>query len=131
MKFLSGMSWKACYDPGTGRYTAETWGQGNSDLYEITGAIYAALGAKDIPDSEAERLISEGRHLYMHVNDRFGPPYTVVFDDDYKTLCPWFGVSEVGKVWPDALTDAAVELFASEEKNREQRRAKRKKREGS
>lgn len=32
-----------------------------------------------------------------------------------------------GRVWPDELTDAAVEIFASEEKDREQRRKKREK----
>ena len=33
-----------------------------------------------------------------------------------------------GKVWPDELTDAAVELFESEKNNREQRRQKREER---
>ena len=32
---------------------------------------------------------------------------------------------KAGKTWPDELTDAAVEIFASEENNREQRRRKR------
>jgi hypothetical protein len=31
-------------------------------------------------------------------------------------------------VWPDELTDAAVELFESEKNNREQRRKKREER---
>ena len=60
----------------------------------------------------------------MDVNDRCGPPYTVVFDDDYRELCPWAGIAGSGRVWPEALTDAAVELFASEKANREQRRKK-------
>ena len=34
-----------------------------------------------------------------------------------------------GRVWPDELTDAAVELFESEKNNREQRRRKREERE--
>ena len=34
-----------------------------------------------------------------------------------------------GTVWPDELTDAAVEIFASEKNNREQRRRKREERE--
>ena len=34
-------------------------------------------------------------------------------------------VMKAGKTWPDELTDAAVEIFASEENNREQRRRKR------
>ena len=50
----------------------------------------------------------------MDVDDRCGPPYTVVFDDDYEELCPWANVVSSGKVWPDELTDAAVELFESE-----------------
>ena len=61
----------------------------------------------------------------MTVNDRCGPPYTVVFDSDYKKICPWAETLETGTMVPDALTDAAVELFASEENNREQRRRKR------
>ena len=61
----------------------------------------------------------------MAVDDRCGPPYTVVFDEDYETLCPWARVMKSGRVWPKALTDAAVELFASEADNREQRRKKR------
>jgi hypothetical protein len=63
----------------------------------------------------------------MSVDDRCGPPYTIVFDDDYETLCPWANVMKSGKIWPDALTDAAVELFASEKNNRDQRRRKREK----
>ena len=34
-----------------------------------------------------------------------------------------------GKVWPEKLTDAAVELFESEKNNRVQRRKKREERE--
>ena len=30
-----------------------------------------------------------------------------------------------GKIWPNTLTDAAVEIFESEKNNREQRRKKR------
>ena len=65
----------------------------------------------------------------MSVDDRCGPSYTVVFDDEYRTLCPWARAHGSGKVWPDELTDAAVELFESEKNNREQRRRKRKQRE--
>ena len=43
----------------------------------------------------------------------------------YERLCPWAKVMKSGKKWPDELTDAAVEIFASEENNREQRREKR------
>lgn len=51
------------------------------------------------------------------------------FIDLYKTLCPWADVVSSGTVRPDELTDAAVEIFASEKNNREQRRKRRKKRE--
>ena len=36
---------------------------------------------------------------------------------------------KAGRVWPDELTDAAVEIFGSEKDNREQRRHKREARE--
>lgn len=71
------------------------------------------------------RDMYKGRHLYMSVNDRCGPPYTVVFDSDYETLCLWADVVKSGRVWPDELTDAVVELLESEKNNREQRRKKR------
>ena len=71
----------------------------------------------------------EGRHLYKSVDDRCGPPYTIVFDDDYEKLCPWADVVKSGTVMPDELTDAAVKIFASEKNNREQRRRKRVERE--
>lgn len=129
MKFKSGMGWKACYDPKTGRYTAETGGCGNYDLYEITEEIWNSIGGKDMNDSASRSLIYNGRHLYMDVNDRCGPPYTVILDSDYKELCPWADVVSSGHVWDDNLTDAAVEIFASEAQNREQRREKRAKRE--
>ena len=124
MLFKAGTGWKACYDEETGRCTAERGGAGYYDLYEITREIYDAL-EDGMGDSDACERIREGRHLYMDVNDRCGPPYTVVFDDDYAALCPWAHVVSSGRVWPDALTDAAVELFASEANNREQRRARR------
>ena len=61
----------------------------------------------------------------MSVDDRCGPPYSVVFDDDYKALAPWAKVTGSGRQWSDELTDAAVELFESEKNNREQRRQKK------
>lgn len=90
----------------------------------ITKEIYDQLenGAND---DDVYKLITEGRHLYMDVDDRCGPPYTVVFDHDYEKLCPWANVISSGKVWPDELTDAAVEIFESEKNNREQRRKRR------
>ena len=126
MEFKEGIGWKACYDEERNLYTAQI---GCSDLYEIDAEIYSQL-TKKINDNRARELIyTGGRHLYMDVNDRCGPPYTVIFDDDYKELCPWADVRCSGEAWPDELTDAAVEIFASEEKNREQRRKKRRERE--
>ena len=128
MEFKQGDGWKACHDEMTGRYTAERKGPGYHDLYEITKEIYDSLedGKSDLDTYE---LINQGRHLYMDVNDRCGPPYTIVFDDDYETLCPWAKTTSSGRVWPDELVDAAVEVFASEADNREQRRKKREERE--
>ena len=127
MEFKEGSGWKCCYDAERELYTAQLGGGVNCDLYEITKEIYDQV---DNPDVEwPHRLINEGRHLFMSVNDRCGPPYTVVFDSDYEKLCPWSDAIVTGKTWSDELTDAAVEVFASEKNNREQRRAKRKTRE--
>ena len=79
--------------------------------------------------TDAEELIKTGRRLYSHVNDRCGPPYTIVLDDDYAEYCPWMKSSKpAGKTWSPEMTDAAVELFESEKGNREQRRKKREER---
>ena len=123
MIFKKGNCWRCCYDPETGLYTAEIGGGPNHDLYEITKEIFDRVDDPDVkwPTS----LICEGRHLYMAVDDRCGPPYTVVLDSDYQKLCPWAKTSISGKVWDEDMTDAAVEVFASEAKNRLQRRAKR------
>ncbi len=123
MKFKKGMGWRVCFDEETGLYTAEVGAGANHKLFEITKEIYDRVDDPDVTFPQS--LISEGRHLYMTVNDRCGPPYTVVFDSDYKKICPWAETLETGTMVPDALTDAAVELFASEENNREQRRRKR------
>ena len=128
MEFKEGCGWKACYDEERNIYTAERSGAGYYHLYEITDEIYAQL-ENGVSDDEVYKVITEGRHLYMDVDDRCGPPYTVVFDDDYEKLCPWAKVVSSGKVWPDELTDAAVELFESEKNNREQRRKKSEERE--
>ncbi len=126
MQCKEGVGWKACFDEASGRYTAEYGGSGEYHLYEITAAIFGALRS-GMTEGEACGHISEGRHLYMDVNDRCGPPYTVVFDDEYRALCPWARIVGGTHVWSKALTDAAVELFASEAPNREHRRKKRKK----
>ncbi|MBO7703672.1 MAG: hypothetical protein J6S26_04425 [Solobacterium sp.] len=126
MRMIEGIGWKACYDEEQNLYTAGTSGPGAYDLYEIDEEIFKALEANDISSEDACRLIyKNGRHLYMDVDDRCGPPYTIVLDEDYQKLCPWAKVRNSGPVWSEELTDAAVELFASEEKNREQRRKKR------
>ncbi len=124
MQFKEGSGWKACFDSASGRYTAEYGGSGYYQLYEITEEIFAAL-ADGMAEREAVHLIGGGRHLYMDVDDRCGPPYTVVFDDEYRELCPWARIVGGGHVWPKALTDAAVELFESEKPNREYRKKKR------
>ena len=123
MIFKTGNGWRCCYDPETGLYTAEVGGGPNHDLFEITKEIFDRV---DDPDLEwPTRLIHEGRHLYMAVDDRCGPPYTVILDSDYQKLCPWAKTMTSGRVWDEDLTDAAVEVFASEAANRPQRRAKR------
>ena len=129
MQFKKGKGWKACYDAETGRYTAETSGPGSYNLYEITKETWEKVGTKEKSDRDSYRLISDGRHLYMDVNDRCGPPYTVVLDSDYPVLCPWASIVSSDHVWSEELTYAAVELFASEKENREQRRKKRETRE--
>ncbi|MBO4324739.1 MAG: hypothetical protein J5845_05010 [Lachnospiraceae bacterium] len=124
MEFKSGDGWRCCYDPETGLYTAEIGGGTNHNLYEIPKETYELVDESE--QRNAIRLIIDsGRHLYMTVNDRCGPPYTVVLDSDYKKLCPWAKTEVSGEIWDDDLTDAAVEIFASEAKNREQRRAKK------
>ncbi|MCR5710012.1 MAG: hypothetical protein K6G79_05970 [Bacteroidales bacterium] len=127
MEFKSGNDWKACFDEERGLYTAQLGGGVNCTLYEITKEIYERL---DDPDLDwPARLINEGRKLFMSVNDRCGPPYTIVFDSDYETLCPWTDAVSTGRTWPDEMTDAVVEVLESEKNNREQRRRKRKERE--
>ena len=128
MKIKEGTGWKACFNEENGKYGAEIMFQGSWDLYEITASAFNAL-SKSTSSSTAEALITAGRRLYSHVNDRCGPPYTIVLDEDYAEYCPWMKASEpVGKTWSAEMTDAAVEVFDSEKKNREQRRKKREQR---
>lgn len=127
MIFKEGNGWKCCYDPETGIYTAKIGDGVNMDLYEITKEIFDQV---DDPNIEWPiRLICQGRHLFMSVDDRCGPPYTVIFDDDYEKICSWTKPQTTGHVWSEEMTDAAVEVFASEANNREQRRAKKAERE--
>lgn len=124
MIFKKGFGWKACFDSNNGRYFGEYGGIQEYHLFEITKEIFDRLDKK-MKESAAGSIIHEGRHLYMSVNDRSGPPYTVVFEDEYAQLCPWADVVESRAVWTEKLTDAAVEMFESEKDNREQRRKKR------
>ena len=124
MVFKSGWGWKACFDEENGRYFGEYGGIQAYHLYELTKDMFDRLN-EGMSESDAATVMYDGRHLYMSVDDRCGPPYTIVFDDEYRTLCPWAHVMGGGKVWPDELTDAAVEIFESEKDNREQRRRKR------
>ena len=126
MKFKEGESWKAAYDEERNLYTAGIWGFGSS-LYEINEEIFNKL--VEGTGTEGQMLISEGRKLYLDVSDRCGPPYTIVFDDDYQKLCPWAEVTASETKWPDEMVDAVVEVLESEKDNREQRRKKRKQRE--
>ncbi|MBO4928399.1 MAG: hypothetical protein J5379_09150 [Clostridiales bacterium] len=126
MEFKEGMGWKCCFDSETGIYTAQIGSGPNCSLYEITKEIYDHV---DDPDVEwPTSLICKGRHLFMSVDDRCGPPYTVVFDSDYKKLCPWTTAIVSGKTWDDDMTDAVVEVLECEKANREQRRRKREER---
>ncbi len=124
MVFKNGSGWKACFDETSGRCFGEYGGIQAYHLYEITRERFDRLD-ESMTEGDAGSIMQDGRHLYMAVDDRSGPPYTVVFDDDYESLCPWANVIKSGEVWPAALTDAVVELFASETDNREQRRKKR------
>lgn len=123
MQFIEGSGWKACFDEERDLYTAKTSYPGAFDLYEIKKETYDALKPGNLSDEEACRLIHKsGRHLYMCVDDRCGPPYTVILDEDYENLCPWTKIPVSGRVWSKELTDAAVEIFTSEADNREQRK---------
>ena len=131
MKFIEGLCWKACFDEERNLYTAKTSVTGATKLFEITEEVFESLKTDELSDEDKYCLIHDkGRKLYMDIDDRCGPPYTIVLDDDYKTLCPWADLPEPQRVWPEGLTDAAVELFASEANNREQRRKKKEKKEG-
>ncbi|MBR5948296.1 MAG: hypothetical protein IKZ82_06555 [Clostridia bacterium] len=131
MKKKEGMGWEAFYDEERNLYTAATWGMGCFDIFEINSAIFSQVDDDTIGASESARLIHSGRHLYMDVNDRCGPPYSVMLDDDVLNLCPWAEkkINGGGSRWGTELTDAAVEIFDSEKKNREKRRKKREERE--
>ena len=123
-EFKKGTGWRACFDREKGRYFGEYGGTQSYSLYELTREQFDALD-EAMTEGDAAGIMYDGRHLYQAVNDRCGPPYTIVFDDEYETLCPWASVMRAGRTWSDELTDAAVEAFESEKNNREQRRRKR------
>ncbi len=130
MRFIEGSGWKACFDEERNLYTARTSVPGAIKLFEIDSEVFESLESGEMSDDDKYCLIHDkGRNLYMDIDDRCGPPYTVVLDDDYRTLCPWAELPGSENVWPEELTDAAVELFASQANNREQRRKKREERE--
>ena len=125
MQIKKGSGWTAVYDEKLDRYFGEYGGGMSYNLYELDKGQFDQLNSK-MTEGDACMIMYEGRHMYMSVNDRCGPPYTIVFDDEYKTLCPWAKVmGEDQRVWPKELTDAAVELFESEKKNREYRKKKK------
>ncbi|MBP5279190.1 MAG: hypothetical protein J6Z03_01790 [Erysipelotrichaceae bacterium] len=124
LQFKEGIGWKACFDGERDYYSAESGGTMAYDLYEIDKDLYDQLD-ENMTESEADMIISQGRHLYMSVDDRCGPPYDVAFDSDYAKLCPWAKVMKSGHQWSKELTDAAVEIFESERKNREHRKKKK------
>jgi len=126
MQFKEGNTWKACYDEIQNLYTAfiETVVVGYSyTLYEIDQEIFDGLIDGD-ESYDGQHLISQGRCLYMEVNDTCGPGYTVVFDDDYQKLCPWTKVAPTQEVLPKEMTDAVIAVLPSEEKNRQHRKEK-------
>ena len=113
MQFKKGYGWKACYDEKSGRYFGEYGGIQAYNLYELTKEQYDTLDKK-MNESDAGTIMHEGRHLYMAVDDRCGPPYMIVFDDNYEKLCPWADIVKSGTVCPDGLANAAMKIFASE-----------------
>ncbi len=128
LHFKKGPNWKACFDEDRGLYTAQVGGGVNCSLYEITQETYEHVDDSDTK-SPTSLIYDGGRRLFMSVDDRCGPPYTIVFDSDYQDLCPWSDAVVSGETWPDEMTDAVVEVLESQKNNREQRRRKRAERE--
>ena len=120
LEFAEGEGWKACYDKKRELYTAESYEAGYYDLYEIDKDTYFRLKTERLSRRDAHELIGTGRHLYKSVSDR-NSSYDIVLDEDYAALCPWAEVQKTGELWSKELTDLAVAMFDSEEKNREQR----------
>ena len=84
--------WKVCYDKKTGKYTGEVFSCSREgmqdDFYEIDKAVFDVVGTS--PDNRKwEEMIASGRHLYMSVNNQYGPPFHAVFDDDFEESTRW------------------------------------------
>ncbi len=120
LRFKTGPGWKACFDSERELYTAEIYLAGYYDLYEINGEVFGRLKRKGMTRRDAHELIITGRHLYKSVSDK-GGSYDIALDDNYAVLCPWADIQKTGETWGSGLTDMAVSVFASEEKNLEQR----------
>ena len=115
MEMKNGTGWKACRNEAEGICGAEVVLQGSWELYEISTEVFDALNSR-MRSSDAEKLIRSGRRLYKHVNDRCGPPYTVVLDENYARWCPWAAPqASDANAWNAALTKAASALFAPED----------------
>ena len=83
MELIEGSGWKACFDEERNLYTARTSVPGAIKLFEITEEVFESLKADDMSDDDKYCLIHDkGRKLYMDIDDRCGPPYTVVLVDD-------------------------------------------------
>ena len=96
MLFKMGSGWKACFDEENARYFGEYGGTQSYHLFELTKEIFDRLD-ESMSEGDAGSIMYDGRHLYMAVDDRCGPPYTIVFDDEYEKLCPWAKVMRSGK----------------------------------
>lgn len=116
MQYKSGYCWKAVYDEDRNLYTAGFFDPvtGSCKLFEIDKTIFERL--EDGMDNSATSIFSIGRNLYAHINDQYGSPFTIVFDEAYKELCPWALVPEPEpkETWPKKMTDAVVKALDSE-----------------
>lgn len=121
MQFKKKGSLTACYDEENNFYSAAVRGWGVS-LYEISRETFESLDSLSV--DEAKEAVYRGRRLYTEVIDSCGPPYTVVLDEDYGKLCPWFSSDPAGPELPREIVDAAVEILECEKDNREQRKQK-------
>ncbi len=83
MQFKNGPGWKACYDEESGRYFGEYGGIQSYRLFELTKEAYERLDEK-MSEYDAGNIMYDNRKMFMSVDDRCGPPYTIVFDDDYE-----------------------------------------------